>query len=114
MKGYINIYRSGIFHREGKPGAFNRHPGDIYPDKETAIADIEPRSHYVTTVPIEWEETDCAGCEANPPTSEPVPLAITRNQAGYKTPEAVLRAEAYADRMLKAIEANDAMMVGVG
>jgi hypothetical protein len=55
-KGWINIYRSGFFHTPGKPGAYNRHPGDIYATEATALADIKPRRFYVTTIPIQWEE----------------------------------------------------------
>lgn len=57
-KGYINIYRSGYFHTPGKCGAYNRHPGDIYGTEDAALRDINPHSHYVGTVPIEWEEAD--------------------------------------------------------
>jgi hypothetical protein len=54
--GYINIYRSGFFHKAGKLGAYDRHPGDIYATKHAAERDINPWSHYVTTVPVTWEE----------------------------------------------------------
>lgn len=57
-QGYVNIYRSGYFHSCGKPGAFDRHPGDIYPTREAAEGDITPRSHYIATVPVEWEEEE--------------------------------------------------------
>ena len=56
INGWINIYRSGFFHTPGKPGAFDRHPGDIYATYEAAVADIFPVSHYVATVPVAWEE----------------------------------------------------------
>lgn len=39
--GYVNIYRSGFFHRIGKPGCYDRHPGDIYETQEAAINDVE-------------------------------------------------------------------------
>lgn len=54
--GYINIYRSGFFHRPGKSGAYDRHPGDIYASEEAAKRDIHPWSHYVATVPVKWDE----------------------------------------------------------
>lgn len=60
-QGWVNIYRSGFFHTAGKPGAYDRHPGDIYATEEAAFADIQPASHYIATVPVEWEE------EAVPP-----------------------------------------------
>lgn len=57
-RGFVNIYRSGMFHREGKPTAYNRHPGDIYPTQDEALQDIDPRAAhlYVCTVPIAWAE----------------------------------------------------------
>lgn len=54
--GWVNVYRSGFFHTAGKPGAYDRHPGDIYETEAAAIADIHPRSHYIATVPIAWAE----------------------------------------------------------
>lgn len=55
-RGYINIYRSGFFHTPGKHGAYDRHPGDIYGSDDDARADVHPRSHYIATVPVEWDE----------------------------------------------------------
>lgn len=56
ITGYINIYRSGLYHTPGKPGAYDRHPGDIYATEAAALDDIYPRSHYVATVPVTWVE----------------------------------------------------------
>jgi hypothetical protein len=56
VQGWMNIYRSGFFHTPGKPGAYDRHPGDLYATEEAARADIFPRTHYIATVPCEWEE----------------------------------------------------------
>lgn len=69
VKGYVNIYRSGLYHRAGKPGAYDRHPGDIYPTEAAAVADIRPRSHYIATCPVAWEEA--APLAVNAPESEP-------------------------------------------
>lgn len=63
IKGWMNVYRSGHFHKAGKPGAFDRHAGDFYATEEAARADIAPRSHYVATVPISWPDDVIA---ANP------------------------------------------------
>lgn len=41
--GYANVYRSGYFHRKGKPNMYDRHFGDIYPDREAALADLLAR-----------------------------------------------------------------------
>jgi len=78
IKGYMNVYRSGYFHREGKPGGYNRHAGDFYPTEAAAKADIEPLSHYICTVAIEWPEE--AQIEVNAADSKPVPLAVTRQK----------------------------------
>lgn len=56
--GYINIYRSGVYHSEGKAGAFNRHGGDVYATFEAATEAIHPASHYVDTLAINWEDGD--------------------------------------------------------
>lgn len=59
VQGYMNVYRSGFFHTPGKPGAYDRHPGDLYATREAAEADIYPRSHFIATVgPVEWDEPE--------------------------------------------------------
>lgn len=74
--GFINIYRSGVFHRIGKPDTFDRHPGDIYPTPELAKRDIEPASAYLCTVPVEWDDPE--DTQPNPADSKPIPLFLTR------------------------------------
>jgi hypothetical protein len=54
QQGYINVYRSGFFHTAGKAGTVDTHGGDIYTTREKAIEDINPVSHYIATVPIEY------------------------------------------------------------
>lgn len=76
--GYMNIYRSGYFHRENKPGMLNRHAGDIYTDREEAVKQIFPRSHYICTVSVEWEDSE--DCVVNPLNSIPVPLNLSRKR----------------------------------
>ena len=76
ITGYINLYRSGWFHRQGKPGAFDLHAGDVYPTLESAERDIEPRTHYLATVPVCWQSDQAVA--PNPTTSLPVPLAVSR------------------------------------
>ncbi|NDZ17557.1 hypothetical protein C7T35_23115 [Variovorax sp. WS11] len=76
ITGYINLYRSGWFHRQGKPSAFDLHAGDVYPTLESAQRDIEPRTHYLATVPVRWQsDQDMA---PNPADSVPVPLSVSR------------------------------------
>lgn len=75
--GWINIYKSGKYHTPGKPGAFDRHPGDIYMSKIAAFEDIDrdPRAGYVDTVPVAWEEAERPAVNAARPRPEPVPLS---------------------------------------
>lgn len=79
VTGYMNIYRSGYYHRKGKPNAFDRHAGDVYPTAELAVKDIHPKSHYIGTIPITWQEETMP--HVNPPESEPVSLKFTRKEA---------------------------------
>lgn len=76
--GYMNIYRSGYFHREGKPGNIDRHGGDVYADKVTAEKHIFPQSHFITTVPIEWDDPE--ECVVNARDSVPVALHVSRKR----------------------------------
>lgn len=92
MTGFINIYKSGWFHRKGKPNMLDRHPGDIYLTMEAAKLDIDPAaaSLYVGTVPIMWIEPDDA-LAVNPADSHPIPLRETRRQLGeYRVPSQTL------------------------
>lgn len=71
---WMNVYRSGWFHRQGKPGVCDIHAGDFYEDEKTAKEQIDPPSHYLCTVPVELP----VECRANPPDSVPVPLSVSR------------------------------------
>lgn len=72
---WMNLYRAGYFHREGKPGCVDIHPGDCYETREEAEADVEPRSHYLATVPFTWFGP---AVHANPADSIPTPLSASR------------------------------------
>jgi hypothetical protein len=76
--GYMNIYRSGYFHREGKPGALDRHAGDIYTEYDVAISEIDPPSHYIATIPITWDDPE--NVVVNPSDSVPVSLSVSRKR----------------------------------
>lgn len=80
--GFVNIYKSGVFHRRGKPRAYDRHPGDIYPTQKAAEADIDWDAGYVATAPIQWYEDKAV--DPNPESSEPIPLAVTRRPYNEK------------------------------
>jgi hypothetical protein len=82
MHGYLNIYRSGFFHRENKPGNMDRHAGDLYASMAQALADIDPPSHYVATVPVSWYDTEQV--KVNPPDAVPVPLSVSRKAFAAK------------------------------
>lgn len=56
--GWINIYKSGVYHTTGKPGAYDRHGGDVYGTYDAAILAIEPKSHYLDTLPVVWLEPE--------------------------------------------------------
>lgn len=58
QEGWINIYRSGVYHTPGKPSAFDRHGGDVYPSEAAAKEHIDPLSHYLDTVPVQWFDTE--------------------------------------------------------
>jgi hypothetical protein len=73
---YINLYRSGWYHRQGKPDTTNLHAGDVYTSERLALENAEPDKGYVTTVPF---EVDFPGTVlSNPSTSAPVPLSVSR------------------------------------
>jgi len=81
IEGYLNIYRSGFFHRSGKPNTCDRHGGDFYLNEAAAKGDIEPISHYITTVRVLWEENEMI--EANPCNSVPRSLRETRREGEH-------------------------------
>lgn len=78
--GWMNIYKSGYFHRAGKPGMYDRHPGDLYPTRESALADVDPRAAhlYMTTVKVVWYEDRPP--HVNCVNSVPVPVAESRRK----------------------------------
>lgn len=62
--GWVNIYKSGLYHTSGKPGAYDRHGGDVYATLDAAELAIHPRELYVTTLPLVWTEPELI--QANP------------------------------------------------
>lgn len=84
---YINLYRSGFYHRAGKPNTTNLHGGDVYTSEVLAMENAEPDRGYITTVPF---VADFPGTVlANPESSTPLPLIVTRSGLGvpYLVPE---------------------------
>lgn len=76
VTGWMNIYRAGYYHRAGKPNMYDRHPGDCYPTRELAVADIDPPHLYVATVRVTWWEERQP--HTNAANSVPVPVAYSR------------------------------------
>lgn len=75
---WMNIYAQGYYHRTGKPNTLNAHPGDLYPTREAALADIDPDAPYIATVSFVWDAPE--DIQAYPEDSTPVPLSVTRKQ----------------------------------
>jgi hypothetical protein len=82
--GWQNIYRSGYYHRCGKPGMYDRHPGDLYPTRDAAERDVEPPEQYVTTVKVVWYEDKQP--HVNCASSQPVPITESRRKL-HRQPE---------------------------
>lgn len=76
---WMNVYRSGWFHREGKADTLNIHAGDFYDSEPAARAAIDPPSHYVATVSFELTASPSL-VKANSKDSHPVPLSESRRR----------------------------------
>ena len=72
---WMNVYRSGWFHRAGKPLTLDIHAGDFYCSEESARAAIDPPAAYVATVPFTF--TGPVQRE-NAADSQPLPISATR------------------------------------
>lgn len=84
ISGFMNVYRSGWFHRLAKPGTCDRHGGDLYLSEAAAKADIHPLTHYIATIPVSWEDPETLSC--NPQESKPIPLSQSRSLQINKCP----------------------------
>jgi hypothetical protein len=56
--GWVNIYKSGKYHTPGKPGAYDRHAGDIYSSHAQAWQerDLSEEAGYLDTVPVTYRD----------------------------------------------------------
>lgn len=116
VTGWMNIYRSGYYHRAGKPNMYDRHPGDLYPTRAAALAEIQPKHLYVSTVPVSWWEDYLP--HVNSASSAPVPVVASRRVLaresgeyidGVWTPQAELdqgRAQKQRERVLELAYSN--------
>lgn len=77
VQGYMNLYKSGFYHRTGKPdGNINVHGGDVYLTFAEAASAAEPDKGYLTTVSVEYYAD--VKPVPNAVDSEPVPLSMSR------------------------------------
>lgn len=92
--GWCNLYLQGWYHRAGKAGTMTLHPGDLYPTKEAALADIDPEAPYIATAFVQWEHNVLdAEPMVFPEGCKPVPLSESRR---WPFPLDELRARAVA------------------
>lgn len=75
---FINLYRSGVYHRQGKPNATNLHGGDVYASEAAALENAEPDRGYITTVRAELPMATGMELVVNRYDSVPTPLSVTR------------------------------------
>lgn len=72
---WINVYRSGVYHRQGKPNTCNLHGGDLYTSYTDAYRAIEHDKGFIATVTVAADLP--AEAYVNPPDCEPTPLSQT-------------------------------------
>lgn len=75
---YMNVYRAGYYHRQGKPGHCNIHAGDFFTTEAEARRCAEPDKGYIATVSFEMPLPEGTTILANLEGSEPTPLHETR------------------------------------
>lgn len=76
---YMNVYRAGYYHRQGKPGHTNLHAGDFFTSMQSAVDAIEYQKGYITTVEMDMPIPEGVTILENPEGSVPTPLSETRN-----------------------------------
>ncbi len=92
MRVYMNLYAQGWYHRQGKEGTMAFHPGDLYPDYGSAVADIDPEAPYLGTVGVDIPEVlgelmQLKGVSLEPyGPGEPIPLRDSRRAMRFSTP----------------------------
>lgn len=83
-QAWMNLYAQGWYHRAGKPGTLNLHPGDLYPSEEAARADIDTEAPYLGTVAVTLPD-NVVGVDSYGPESKPIALSHSRvyHKQGY-------------------------------
>jgi hypothetical protein len=77
---YMNLYKAGWFHRKGKPGTVDIHPGDFYPNRGKAVAEIDRPELYLGTIPFEYEVPEDSLLVVNDENSVAIPLSVSRRR----------------------------------
>lgn len=83
---YMNVYRAGYYHRQGKPGCTNIHGADFFTTKASAEAAIEHQHGYLATVSFQMPVPEGTWVLENPEGSTPDPLSATRNSPAALRP----------------------------
>ena len=76
---WINIYRAGHYHRQGKPDHCNIHGGDLFTTESLALENVERGAGYVATVSLDMPVPDGCVVLTNPEGSQPSSLYETKN-----------------------------------
>lgn len=76
---YMNVYRAGYYHRQGKPGHCNLHAGDFFTDEMQALRCAQPENGYIETVGFDMPVPTGCVILSNPEGCEPTPLHQTRD-----------------------------------
>ena len=76
-KAWMNMYAQGYYHRVGKPGTLNLHPGDLYETEEEALADVDKNAPYLCTVSVGLPH-GLIGVFSYPEDSVPTDLEFTK------------------------------------
>lgn len=74
---WINLYATGWYHRAGKKGTMNAHPGDMYETEAAAKADIDHNAPYLATVAC-MVPNEVIGLGTYPE-DDPLALSTSRN-----------------------------------
>ena len=83
---WINIYRAGHYHRQGKPGHANIHGGDLFTTEALAKEHAERAHGYVATVSVDMPVPEGCTVLVNAEGTEPTPLRETRDDPFMRLP----------------------------
>lgn len=75
---WMNVYRAGYFHCQGKAGHTNIHAGDFFTSEELAKVNVTPGAGYIGTVSFDMPVPPGTVVLSNPEGSVADPLRLTR------------------------------------